>query len=158
MGKFVRHVLPGIFAEMKEAYDWPKIPRVVVHDEAGYMVTRAHRRPNATFAGAVEEAGFTSWLGGLHETTSWLVKKWGDAYVHETAISQLRRLLDTEFVCTRICETPVQFMKRVKRAEEFMNSPDSAAKDGGRGLEGLAEDMLARCDEVIYRKGERFPK
>ena len=63
-----------------------------------------------------------------------------------------------QFARTRICETPVQFMKRVKRAEEFMNSPDFAAKDGGRGLEGLAKDMLARCDEVIYRKGERIPK
>ena len=61
-------------------------------------------------------------------------------------------------MCTRICETSVQFMKRPKRVEEFMNSPDFAAKDGGRGLEGLAKDMLARCDEVIYRKGERIPK
>ena len=48
-------------------------------------------------------------------------------------------------------------MKRVERVEHFMNS-DEFAKDGGRGLLGLAKDLRWRCEELIRRGGERIPK
>ena len=158
LAKFIRHVLPVVLAEMKEAYAWPNIPRVVVHDKASYMVTHAHQRLHSVFAGALEEAGFTSWVGGNHVPTAWLVKKFGDVYVHETAIAHVRRLLDNDFACARLDETSAQFMARMKRVEAFMNSPDFAAKRNGRGLAGLAKELRWRCQEVIRRKGERIPK
>ena len=86
-----------------------------------------------------------------------MVKKWGDVYIHETVIAHVRRLLDNEFTCSRLDETPPQFMLRMKRVEEFMNSPDFASP-GGRGLPGLARELRARCLQVIQRKGERLPK
>ena len=48
-------------------------------------------------------------------------------------------------------------MARVRKVEEFMNSESFAAKDGGRGLAGLAKDLKLRCMEVLERKGERIP-
>ncbi len=92
LGKFVRNVLPGILAEMKATYAWPNIPRVVVHDKASYMVTHHHHRLNVTFASALTDAGFSSWVGGNAAPTDWLVKKWGDVCPHETVISHIRRL------------------------------------------------------------------
>ena len=88
------------------------------------------------FAQALDDGGFTSWIGGNHETTSWLVPKWGDVHLHETVISHIRRLLDTDFACTRLGETPSQFAKRMKKVENYMNSDAFAKADGGRGLMG----------------------
>ena len=157
LGKFVRHVLPKVLDEMKAEHGWSNIPRTVVHDKASYMVTRSHHRLNAIFAGALAEAGFTSWIGDNHGTTEWLVKKWGDVYLHETVISHVRRLLDNEFPCARLHETPAQFQLRVRKVQAFMNSPNFAATDGGRGLAGLAKDLKMRCKEVLDRSGERIP-
>ena len=158
LAKFVRYVLPDMLEEMKEEHGWANTPRTIVHDKASYMVTHCHQRLNAIFAGALEEAGFKSWAGGIHETTSWLVKKWGDVYIHETVISHIRRLLDNDFTCSRLDESPVQFMDRMKCVEDFMNSPNFAKAGGGRGLAGLARELRGRCEEVIARKGERIPK
>ena len=38
-----------------------------------------------------------------------------------------------------------------------MNSKSFAA-DGGRGLEGLAKELLGRARELVKRRGERLPK
>ena len=76
--------------------------------------------------------------------------------MHETVISHGRRLRDNEFTCARLDETPAQFIVRMKKVEQFMNSPAFAAS-GGRGLTGLAKDLLRRCQDVVDRKGERIP-
>ena len=141
LAKFIRGLLPSVLEEMRRTYGWANLPRTVVHDKASCMVTHVHERLNATFANALEDAGFTSWVGGNHETTSWLVPKWGDVYLHETVISHIRRLLGADFACTRLGETPQQFAKRVKKVECFMNSGAFAKANGGRGLEGLAKDL-----------------
>ena len=46
----------------------------------------------------------------------------------------------------------------MQKVEDFMNSDAFAAEDGGRGLPGLAKEMLDRCAEVVKRKGDRIPK
>lgn len=157
LGKFIRHVLPGVLKEMGEKHGWQNLPRTVVHDKASYMVTHVHERLSTKFAAALDAAGFTSWIGGNHETTSWLVSKWGDVYLHETVISHVRRLLSTDFASTRLGETPSQFAQRMKKVEAFMNSGNFSA-EGGRGLVGLAKDLPARCQMVIDGKGARIPK
>ena len=90
--------------------------------------------------------------------STWLVSKWGDVYLHETVISHIRRLLDTDFRCNRLGETPSQFTRRMKKVETFMNSSAFAAASGGRGLDGLARDFPDRCKQVIKRGGQRIPK
>ena len=52
-----------------------------------------------------------------------------------------------------------QFIKRMQKVEDYMNSSSSfAACGGGRGLEGLARELRERCKEVKRRQGERIPK
>ena len=98
----------------------------------------------------------TSWVGeDLESSTAWLAKKFADVYLHETVDAHIHRLLDTDFACRRLEETVPQFMVRAKKVEKYMTR--FAAKDG-RGLQGLAEDLRARCQEVVNRKGERIPK
>jgi hypothetical protein len=143
---------------MKEEHDWPNLPRTVVHDKASYMVTHVHDRLSGPFARALGDAGLTSWIGDNNGTTSGLAPKWGDVYLHETVISHIRRLLDTDFAYTSLGETPAHFTKRMKKVERFMNSVAFAKKDGGRGLMGLAKELQGRCDLVIKLKGERIPK
>ena len=63
LAKFVRQVLPALLQEMKQTYEWPTLPRKVLHDKASYMVTAAHERLNGTFATGLRDAGFTSWVG-----------------------------------------------------------------------------------------------
>ena len=128
---------------MGKAYGWSNLPRTVVHDKASYMVTHVHDRLNVHFAQALDDGGFTSWIGGNHETTSWLVPKWGDVHLHETVTSHIRRLLDTDFACTRLGETPSQFAKRMKKVENYMNSDAFAKADGGRGLRGAGPRLAS---------------
>ena len=82
-----------------------------------------------------------------------MVKKFGDVYLHETLIAHIRRLLDTDFAATRLCETPTQFRTRMQRVEDHLNS-DSFKGPGGRGLPGLAKELLDRCRQVIAKRGE----
>ena len=96
-------------------------------------------------------------MGGPSANTGWLVAKWGDVYVHETLIAHIRRLLDTEYTCATPGETVAHFKARMQKVEAHLNSPEFTLP-GGRGLEGLARDMLARCAEVVTRKGQRIPK
>ena len=159
LAKFIRQVLPKILQEMKRAYKWTSVPKKVVHDKASYMITHAHERLNGTFAKGLRDAGFTSWVGpDLDSDTSWLVKKWGDVYPHETVNAHIHRLLDTDFACSRLHETRAQFALRVKKVEKYMNSPKFKAKGTGRGLMGLAQDLRARCQQVLDLDGERIPK
>ena len=77
--------------------------------------------------------------------------------MHETLIAHIRRLLDTEYTCATPGETVAHFTARMKKVETHLNSPDFCMP-GGRGLDGLARDMRARCAEVVKRKGQRIPK
>lgn len=157
LAKFVRTVLPEVLEDMKQEYGWSSLPRKVVHDKASYMVTAAHERLQVVFAGALAEAGFKSWIGYNHDSTKWLVKKFGDVYLHETVIAHIRRLSEEDYACAQLGETPAHFRKRMQRVEDHMNSPEFAA-EGGRGLEGLAKELRWRCQEVIRLEAERIPK
>ena len=121
------------------------------------MVTSAHDRLQLSFAGALEAAGLASWTGGVSGSTRWLVKKFGDVYIHETVISHIRRLLDDEFACQKLGESPQHFAARMLKIQGYMNSPAFAGKVGG-GLEALAADLRPRCQKVVQLKGQRIPK
>ena len=156
LGKFICNVLPCILQDMKSKFGWANIPRTIVHDKASYMVTPHHDRLQVVFSTALQEAGFTSWVGDSGASCKWLVARWGNVYLHETAISHVRRLLDTDFPCTHIHESAKQFAKRMAKVEDHMNS---AAFDAGRaGLQGLSRHLHSRCEDVVRRKGERLPK
>ena len=158
LGKFVRNVLPKILEAMKTKWKWADIPRTIVHDPASYMVTTQHARLHIKFAKALKDGGFRSWVGGDgSESTEWLVKKWGDVYPHETLIANIRRLLDEDFCCRSLCETPRHFRERMRKVENHCNSKDFVAADG-RGLHALAKSLRDRCQQVIDREGERIPK
>ena len=159
LAKFVSNVLPEILQRMKTQHGWSDLPRTVVHDKASYMCTAPHQRLQISFAEALRAGGFKSWVGGEsgHDSTTWLVKKWGDVYVHETLISHIRRLLDREFCCNELFESPTEFTRRMKQVEGHLNSKSFAAPGGG-GLLALAKELPNRCREVIKRGGERIPK
>ena len=84
------------------------------------------------------------------------MKKFGDVYLHETAISHVRRLLDSDFAHHKLCETPAHFRQRMQRVEDHMNSKAFAAKDG-TGLLGLCKQLRSRCKALIDGGGERLP-
>ena len=96
-------------------------------------------------------------MGDSDAETGWMVRKWGDVYPHETLIAHIRRLLDQEFVASKLSETPAQFKQRLQRVEDHLNSPAFAAP-GGTGLLGLAKELRPRCQTVVDLKGERVPK
>ena len=107
------------------------MPRTIVHDNASYMVTSRYDRVQVVFAQALQATGFKSWLGDMASPTNWLVKILGDLYLHETAISHIRRLLGDDFACTHLGETPSHFRGRMNKVENYMNSPAFARADGG---------------------------
>ena len=157
LAKFVRNVLPGVLERMKVAHGWSTLPRVIVHDKASYMVNAASQHLNAIFAGALAESGMRSWVYDIGDDASWLAAKLGDLYLHETAISHIRRLLAEKFVCTHLHETVPQFKLRMQAVQDYMNS-EAFSPAGGRGLKGLSTELHARCRAVIDRGGERIPK
>ena len=158
LSKFIRNVLPHALQDMKTEYGWADVPRTIVHDKASYMVTACHETLHVKFAQALASAGFRSWIGTGSASTKWLVKKFGDVFLHETVIAHIRRLLATDFICERVGETPAQFKQRMKRVENYMNSEEFADSDGGRGLLGLAKSLRHRCQKVVDAGGERIPK
>ena len=134
--------------------------------QGGHYVTRVDWTPvfarGRVFIYVVDaearSAGFRSWVGGEgSDSTEWLVKKWGDVYPHETLISHIRRLLNTDFLCNRLCETPTQFTERMMQVQNHLNSADFAHNKGA-GLEALAKELRPRCLDVVNRRGERIPK
>ena len=157
LAKFVGNVLPGVLETMKRKHGWADIPRTLVHDKASYMVTPAYNRLNLTFSAGVQEGGFRSWIGDESDSAAWLAKKFGDLYLHETAIAHVRRLLDGKFAHNRVHETAAHFKCRMEQIADHMNSPDFAAC-GGTGLAGLAKQLRPRCEALIKAKGERLPK
>ena len=157
LSKFVRNVLPRVMQKMKTKHRWNDIPRTVVHDPASYMVYSRQGQLVERFASALEEAGFRSWVGGPTDDASWLVKKFGDIYLHETVVAHIRKLLDGKFCYNRLDETPAHFRQRMQQVEDYMNSPSFSAC-GGDGLLGLAKELRPRCEAMIKLKGERLPK
>ena len=127
----------------------------MVHDKASYMVNNKSERLQRVFAAALQEAGFASWLGNATTPTTWLMAKWGDVYLHETVISHIRRLLETDFASDRLDESLGHFAGRMSQLADHMNS--KAFDAGGGGLGGLADDLRGRCQQVIDKKGERLP-
>ena len=153
----VRNNLGQELQRMKSKHGWRDVANVVIHDKAPYMVTAMHERLQVGFAAALQDAGFHSWVGDITSSTKWMVRKFGDVYVHETLISHIRRLLNTEFASTKLCESPAHFRMRMQKVEDHLNSP-SFAQQGGSGLLGLAKELRDRCEAVIEREGERLPK
>ena len=96
-------------------------------------------------------------MGDEGDDASWMVRKFGDIYPHETAISHIRRLLESDFVCTKLHESPEHFKARMQQVENHMNSDAFAAPDG-QGLLGLAKELRSRCEDMIRRGGQRIPK
>ena len=80
----------------------------------------------------------------------------GDVYPHENAISHIRRLLATKFVCMRVDETVAQFKLRMGKVQAYMNS-DEFATETGTGLPGLGKSMFQRCNDLVKEKGVRLP-
>ena len=121
------------------------------------MVSPLHNRLSVEFGRDLESGGFRSWVGSSNDSASWLVKKLGDLYVHETLIAHVRRLLDGDFCHHKLYETPAHFRHRMQLVENHLNSNAFNAA-GGRGLLGLARDLRPRCMELIRRGGARLPK
>ena len=121
------------------------------------MVSPGHQRLSVAFAESLTEAGFSSWLGSVSDTTEWLAPRWGDVYLHETVIAHIRRLLDTDYRCASLNETVPRFQDRMNRVAAHLNSQNFRAH-GGRGMCGLAKDLRRRCAEVVRLKGGRLPK
>ena len=132
-------IISGLEALPRGASTWASTWRKTY--ESYWFLNHSHDRLQVTFAGALKEAGFNSWIGELSDTTDWLVKTFGDVSLHETVISHIRRLLDTDFSRGSLHETPIQFRQRMQKIEDFMNSLDFAAH-AEKGLKALAKDLL----------------
>ena len=127
-----------------------------MHIKASYNVNTSTQQLNQVFGGALSEAGFRSWTGPQGASTNWLDSHLGDVYLHETAISHIRRLLREKFVCLRVGETFPQFRQRMKKVQDYVNSEEFAREPDGRGLAGLAKDLRARCEQLLGGKRERL--
>ena len=154
LSKFIRNVLPQELRGMQAKHHWPTLPRIVVHDKATYMVNPMAEKLNANFAAALKDVGLHSWAG---ESTKWMTGRFSDAYVHETLIAHIRRVLDHKFPRAHPGETRRQFRHRMDKVEEYLNSSDFAARENG-GLRALGKDLRDRCRAVVERNGERLSK
>ena len=155
LAKFVKNVLPSILQEMKDEHGWNRAPRTIVHDKASYMVAPRAQRLAAPFAAALRAARLKSWLGDEDADCSWLAGRLGDAYPHEIVISHIRRALDHRFPCSTPGETRARFANRMAKVQEYMNSEQFKARDGG-GLLALAESLRERCRRLVLLEGERL--
>ena len=156
LGCFVRYVLPGVLSRMQKEHEWPNMPRNFVRDKASYMVSPGHQRLSVAFAESLTEAGFSSWLGSVSDTTERLAPRWGDVDLRETVIAHIRRLLDTDYRCASLNETAPRFQDRMNRVAAHLNSPNFRAHCG-RGMCGLAKDLRRRCAGVVRQKGSGCP-
>ena len=59
-------------------------------------------------------------------------------------------------MCLSVGETFLQFQRRMKKVQDYMNSDAFAHEPGGRGLLGLAKDLRPRCEELREQRGERL--
>ena len=153
--KLILNVFPGILEEMQREHGWNRTPRTVVHDKASYFVAPTSQRLASDFADALRGAKLKSWLGDADADCSWLAGRLGDAYPHETVISHIRRGLDHRFPRSTPGETRAKFARRIAKVQEYMNSSEFQARDGG-GLASLAEALRERCRRLVFLKGERL--
>ena len=100
-------------------------------------------------------AKLKSWLGDADADCSWLAGRLGDVYPHETVISHIRRGLDHRFPRSTPGETRSRFANRMAKVQEYMNSAEFKARDGG-GLASLAESLRERCRLLALLNGERL--
>ena len=70
----------------------------------------------------------------------------------ESQLDLTRRPLNTFLSSASVCYSPLPF-----QIPATMNSSSFAAI-GGRGLMGLAKDLLSRSEHVIASGGQRVPK
>lgn len=157
LAKFTKNVLPEELRGMQKKYQWSSLPRTVVHDKASYMVNSKGEKLNRNFADALHAAGLRSWALGQDGSTKWMASRFSDVYLHETVIAHIRRCLDHRFPRATPGETFAQFRRRMDLVEDYLNSADFAAREGG-GLLALAKDFLDRCAAVVQRSGERLCK
>ena len=136
---------------MQEEHGWSKVPRVVVHDKATYMVNHRAEELQFTFAASLRAAKMRSWA---QTGTRWMAGRFGDVYPHENCIGNIRRLLESKFVSPGTGETFRQFRNRMQKVEDYMNSEDVAAARGG-GLQALCNGMRRRCESVVACHGNR---
>ena len=78
-----------------------------------------------------------------------------NAPYHETVISHIRRGLEHRFPRSTPGETRARFATRMSKVQEYINSSDFRAKDGG-GLDALAKSLRERCRRVSLLKGEHL--
>ena len=142
---------------MKKEWKWSNIPRVLLHDKASYFVNSQKHCLNDTFAAGLRAGGFTSWVSSGGGDCSWLARNLGDLYLHETAISHVRRLLSQKFMRKALNESPGEFRARMSKVEKHMNY--KMGKHGrGQALLELGESLHERCEALKQRQGERLPK
>ena len=67
----------------------------------------------------------------------------------------VRRGLEHRFPRSTPGETRARFARRMAKVQDYINSPEFKARDGG-GLAALAESLRARCQRVSLLKGERL--
>ena len=97
----------------------------------------------------------SSWLGHEDDDCSWLAGRLGDVYPHETVISHIRRALDYRSPRSTPGETRARFANRMAKVQDFMNSEDFKARDGG-GLASLTETLRNRFERVVDLDEERL--
>ena len=156
MAAFVKDQLPIVLEDMKKEWKWSSIPRVVLHDKASYFVNSTKNILNQTFASGLHASNFTSWVEGPGDC-KWLAGNLGDWYLHETMISHVRRLLQSQFARKTLHETPGQFAARMRKVGEHMNYV-MGVKAPGKALMQLGKDMHQRSEDLVKLKGDRLPK
>ena len=153
---FVKDKLPGILEDMKKEWKWSTLPRTLIHDKASYFVNSKTQCLNSTFAAGLQ-GKFNSWVDSGGGDCKWLAKHLGDFYLHETVISHVRRLLQSQFARTSLHETPGQFAARMKKVERYMNY-EMGTKAPGEALLTLGTRLHKRSGDLIKLQGERLPK
>ena len=154
---FVKDQLPGVLADMQKQWKWTSIPRVVMHDKASYFVNTKQHTLNQTFAAGLQAGNFKSWATCHGGDCKWLAKMLGDWFLHETVISHVRRLLQSQFARNSLHETPSQFAARMKKVEHHMNYVMGVSAPG-ESLLKLGKETHKRSEDLIRLKGERLPK
>ena len=155
LAKFIRNVLPGILSDMQLEHGWSRTPHTVVRDKGSYFVAPRSQRLMSTFADALRGAKLKSWLGDADADCRWLAGRLGDVYPHETVISHIRRGLDHRFPRSTPGETRSRFANRMAKVQEYMNSAEFKARDGG-GLASLTQSLRERCRRLALLNGERL--
>ena len=77
-----------------------------------------------------------------------------DLYLHETVISDIRRLLGIKFRRITLSETPRQFCNRMAKVEHYIKEE----MGDEFSLQRLAKELHQRSEDLIKLKGERLPK